>query len=144
MHPCQQLDFSSRSVLDFFFLLNCYRETLICCSAYVCIHWLILVGALTDGTCSLGTGGWYSNQLSYLTRAPFWTSGLLNSKIYSCYFKSLSSDNSLQQQKETDTVLNECSFTESMNRECLWAHFLCPCVFFILLFLLDLQEKLMP
>ena len=32
------------------------RETLICCSTYFCIHWLILVCALTrDQTLNLGT-----------------------------------------------------------------------------------------
>ena len=34
------------------------RETLICCSTYLCIHWLLLVCALTgDQTCNLGISG---------------------------------------------------------------------------------------
>ena len=42
------------------------RERLICCSTYLCIHWLMLVCALTgDRTCNLGTSGRCSNQLSY-------------------------------------------------------------------------------
>ena len=46
------------------------RETLICCFTYLCIHWLILVCALTgDQTCNLAISGWCSNQLSYLTKA---------------------------------------------------------------------------
>ena len=46
------------------------RETSICCSAYLCIHWLLLVCALTgDGTHNLGVLGGHFNQLSYLSRA---------------------------------------------------------------------------
>ena len=46
------------------------KETLIYCSTYLCISWLILVCALTgDGTCNLGVGGQHSNELSYLARA---------------------------------------------------------------------------
>ena len=46
------------------------RETLICCSTYLCIHWLILVCTLTgDWTHNLGTLGWPSIQMSYLARA---------------------------------------------------------------------------
>ena len=45
-------------------------ETLICCSTYSCIHWLLLVCSLTrDQTYNLGISGQYSNQLSYLARA---------------------------------------------------------------------------
>ena len=45
------------------------RETLICCSTYLCIHWLILVRALTgDGTCNVGGSGWCSDQLNYPAR----------------------------------------------------------------------------
>ena len=43
---------------------------MICCSTYLCIHWLILVCALTgDPTCNLDIWGQHANQLSYLTRA---------------------------------------------------------------------------
>ena len=61
-----------------FYLLICLiererkeeRETSICCSIYLRIHWLILVCALTrDQTHNLGVSGWCSNQLSYLARA---------------------------------------------------------------------------
>ena len=45
------------------------RETSICCSTYLCIHWLLFVCALTeDRTCNLGVSGQRSNQLSYLAR----------------------------------------------------------------------------
>ena len=45
------------------------RETLTCCSIYLCIHWLLLVCGLTgDQTYNLGTPGQCSNQLSYLAR----------------------------------------------------------------------------
>ena len=45
------------------------KETLICCSTYLCIHLLILARTLTrDQTHNLGTLGRCSNQLSYLTR----------------------------------------------------------------------------
>ena len=34
------------------------RETLIYCSTYLCIHWLLLACALTrDGTCNPGVSG---------------------------------------------------------------------------------------
>lgn len=45
------------------------RETSTCCSTFSCLHWLILVGALTpDGTHDLGVSGQYSNLLSCLAR----------------------------------------------------------------------------
>ena len=65
---------------SFSFLMDCVlereRETLICCYPYLCIHWLILVCALTrDQTCNLGILGQCSNQLSYLAGAiSFWKS----------------------------------------------------------------------
>ena len=41
------------------------RETLICCSTCLCIHWLLLVRVLIgDWTCNLGASRWCSNQLS--------------------------------------------------------------------------------
>ena len=41
-----------------------------CCSTYLCIHWLILVCVLTrDQTHNLGTLGRCSNHLSYPARA---------------------------------------------------------------------------
>ena len=44
----------------------------ICCSTYLCIHWLISVCALTgDRTHNLGALGWPSNLLSYLGRVLF-------------------------------------------------------------------------
>ena len=47
-----------------------YRKTSICCPTYLCIHWLLLVCALTrDQTHNLGVLGQCSNQLSCLTRA---------------------------------------------------------------------------
>ena len=46
------------------------RKTLICCSTYWCIHWFILVCALTgDRTHNLGIAGLHSNQLSNLDMA---------------------------------------------------------------------------
>ena len=46
------------------------EETVICCSTYLCIHWLILVCVLTrDQTCNLGVLGCCSNQVSYTARA---------------------------------------------------------------------------
>ena len=40
-------------------------ETTICCSTYLCIHWLLLVCALTGNRyCNLGVSKWHSNQLS--------------------------------------------------------------------------------
>ena len=46
------------------------KETSICQSTYLRIHWLILVCALTrDQTCNLGVSGQHSNQLSYQARA---------------------------------------------------------------------------
>ena len=46
------------------------KRTLICCSTYLCIHWLIPICALTrDQTHNLGVLGQCSNQLSYLARA---------------------------------------------------------------------------
>lgn len=35
------------------------RETWVCCSTYLCIHWLILTG---DGTCNPGGLGRHFNQ----------------------------------------------------------------------------------
>ena len=35
------------------------KQTLICCSTYLCIHWLILVCAMTrGGICHFGISGW--------------------------------------------------------------------------------------
>ena len=46
------------------------KETVICCSTYLCIHWLIPVCALMrDQTHNLGIWEWCSNQLSYLAKA---------------------------------------------------------------------------
>ena len=46
------------------------RERLIYCSAYLCIHWMFGVHALTrDWTYNLGLSRQGSNQLSYLARA---------------------------------------------------------------------------
>ena len=46
------------------------KETSICCSSYFCIHWLILLCALTrDQTHNLGVLGRRSNQMSYPARA---------------------------------------------------------------------------
>ena len=46
------------------------REMSICCSTYLCIHWLISVCALTwDQIHKLGGWGQCCNQLSYLARA---------------------------------------------------------------------------
>ena len=48
------------------------RQTLICCSTYLCIHWLILVCALIGyQTHNLGVLGWCPNQLSYPARASW-------------------------------------------------------------------------
>ena len=57
------------------------RETSICSSTYLCIHWLILVCALTwDWTCNLGILGRCSNQLRYAARVGFFVFLLLNFK----------------------------------------------------------------
>ena len=46
------------------------RDAWICCSTYICIHWLILTCALTeDRTCNLGVLGWHPNQRSYPAKA---------------------------------------------------------------------------
>ena len=46
------------------------KETSICCSAYLCIHCLLLLCALTrDRTHNLGIWGWRSNQVSCPARA---------------------------------------------------------------------------
>ena len=48
------------------------REREICCSTYLCIHWLLLVCSLTwDLTHNLGIWGWHSNCLSYPARTDF-------------------------------------------------------------------------
>ena len=48
------------------------RGTSICCPAYSCIHWLILVLCpMGDQTCNLGIVGQCRNQLSYPARAWF-------------------------------------------------------------------------
>ena len=67
----------------------CFRETerngerrgkRTCCSTYLCIHWVILVGALTEKqTCNLGILGWHSNQLSYPVMA--WNNFLLSYSV---------------------------------------------------------------
>ena len=44
------------------------RETLICCSTYLCTHWSILTG---DRTHNLGVLGRCSNQLSYPARQNY-------------------------------------------------------------------------
>ena len=45
------------------------KETSICCFTYWCMHWLIIVCALTRGwTHNLSISGWSSNQLSYPAR----------------------------------------------------------------------------
>ena len=49
------------------------KETLICCSTYLCIHSLFLVCALTGGwTHNLGIPGWRANHLRYLARIKTW------------------------------------------------------------------------
>ena len=46
------------------------KERLICCSTSLCIHWLLLVCALTrNRTSNLDLSGWRSNQMSYPDRA---------------------------------------------------------------------------
>ena len=46
------------------------KETSICCSTHLCIHWLLLVGALTGvWTRNLGILGQWCNQVSYYVRA---------------------------------------------------------------------------
>ena len=62
------------------------RETSICCSTYLCIHWLLLVRALTgDLTRNLGVSGQCSNQLSY----PFTTVCLCSLAEVSLSFRQL-------------------------------------------------------
>lgn len=46
------------------------RETSICYSTYICIHWLIIICALSRRqTCNLGVSRQCSKQLNYLARA---------------------------------------------------------------------------
>ena len=50
------------------------RETLMCCSSYLCIHQLILLRALTRGwSHNLGASQWHAKELSCAVRAhhPF-------------------------------------------------------------------------
>ena len=55
----------------YFFFIFYFLE--ICCSTHLCIHWLILVRALTwDQTRNVGVWGRCSNQLSYMARADFY------------------------------------------------------------------------
>ena len=76
LQPCSWEITVCRPVLDmgrpecvFLSFLIDERETSTCCSNYLCIHWLILIYALTrDWTCNLGVLGWCSNQLSYPAR----------------------------------------------------------------------------
>ena len=50
------------------------RQTLICCSTCSCIHWLILICALTgDWTWNPGVLGRHSNKLSYLVRCIYFS-----------------------------------------------------------------------
>ena len=68
-----------KKITDFFFLLEKGKgregerekeRTLIYCSTYSCIHWLLLVCALTrDQTFNLGISEQCSNQLCYLASA---------------------------------------------------------------------------
>ena len=47
------------------------REGQICCSTYLCSHWLILICAPTGyWTINLGVSRWHSNQLRHLVGAP--------------------------------------------------------------------------
>ena len=58
---------------------------MICCSTYLCIHWLFLVCVLTrDRTRNLGLAGWHSTQLSYPARATIRL--FKNSLQFSCLF----------------------------------------------------------
>ena len=69
--PCMGCSISvwALDTIFFKFLFIDERETLICYSTYLCMHWLLLICALTrDQTCNFGTSGWCSNQLSYLAR----------------------------------------------------------------------------
>ena len=50
------------------------RKTLICCSTYWCIHWLILICALTgDRTCNLGISRRCSHPRSHPARARLYS-----------------------------------------------------------------------
>ena len=50
-------------------LIKVERETSVCCSTYLCTHWLILLCALTRyRTCNIGVSGWHFNKLSYPAR----------------------------------------------------------------------------
>lgn len=56
------------------------RETLIRCSTYLWVQWLILVCVLTkDRTFNLGIWEWHSNQLSYMDRTLL---SILTNKIW--------------------------------------------------------------
>ena len=50
------------------------RQTLICCSTCLCIHWLIFICALTgDWTWNPGILGLHCNKLSYLVRCIYFS-----------------------------------------------------------------------
>ena len=63
-------------------------ETLICCSTYLCIVWLLLACAVltADQTRDLCVSVQRSNQLNYPARAPFHSS-LKNKKQLPCYIE---------------------------------------------------------
>lgn len=55
----EQVKRSSSFVLFFNLFIDLReREPSVCCSTYLCMHWLLLICALIrDGTCSLGVSG---------------------------------------------------------------------------------------
>ena len=59
--------------LKFWIFFFNFEKRLTRCSTYLCIHWLLLVCALTwHKTSKLGISGGRSNQLSYPTQGKFW------------------------------------------------------------------------
>ena len=67
---CILLDIYEKSFQIFILIFE--KETSICCSTYLCIHWLILACALTrDRTCNLGIWEQRGNQLSYLATVSY-------------------------------------------------------------------------
>ena len=88
---CQTDPFGTSFTFFFFYLLILERERKegrekhrFCCPTYLCLHWLLLLCALTgDKTRNTGASGRCSNQLSYPARASFtsFTSDFISSKF---------------------------------------------------------------
>ena len=88
------------------FLEKEYRETSTCCSTYFCIHWLILLHALTrHQTATLAYGGRLLQQLRqgkiffffmFLFMLLLWLLEKFMLPMRNCYFKSMLPDGHLR------------------------------------------------